>query len=187
MVTFLNISTGNTDSISDADFIDALSGDDNVSKASDIIAINGKPYRLSSFSGFGTGAGGASLLTASVRVTSAQVKNSGITPVNIIAATAGKTIIPLMSWLEMTFNSVAYATHGNLSLKFPSASKSLFYISETNFLFSTASSNCVFPIDSALAGARQFIQGEALKLSTEFGNPTAGDSDITVNVVYLLI
>lgn len=186
MVTCLNLSTGNTDSISDADFIDALCGDDNCQKAADIIAINGKPYRLSSFSGFGGGSG-PQIQTASVRVTAAQLGNAGVTNVAILAGTSGKTIYPLFAKLAMTFNSVPYASHGNLYLKFPSATKSLFYVSESAFLFSSANVNCVFPLDSPNSNSLQFIQGEGLVLGVEFGNPTAGNSDITVDIAYILV
>ena len=187
MVTFLNLSTGNTDSISDADFIDALCGDDNCQKAADIIAINGKPYRLSSFSGFGGGGSGPQIQTASVRVTAAQLANAGVATVPIVAGTAGKTIYPLFGKLGMTFNSVPYATNGSLFMKFPSATKSLFYISETVFLFSNANVNCVFPLDSPNSNSLQFIQGEGLVLGIELGNPTAGNSDITVDIAYILV
>ena len=130
---------------------------------------------------------GGGLLTTQVVIPSADVLNLGSTPYTIIPAVVGKTIVPISAVATLDYDTTPYATRGNLSLSINNATKGIFFVIETDFLFSSSNANCILPFDSPNLNSEMLVQSEPLLASVEFGNPTAGDSDLVITVIYTLI
>jgi len=127
------------------------------------------------------------IFRADVIIPSAQVLTMGTTPVEIVPSVVGKTIIPIQAVASITqFGTTPYATHGNLVLSLQGANKGLFFLPEADFLFSNTEANCIIPFDTPNANSQMLIGDQPLEASIEFGNPTAGDSDILIAVFYIL-
>ena len=128
------------------------------------------------------------IFKADTLIPSAQVLTMGATPVEIIPAVVGKTIVPILAIAAIpVFGTTPYATRGNLILSLQSATKGLFFLPEADFLFSNAITNCIIPFDTPNANSQMLIQNSALEASIELGNPTAGDSNIAISVLYTLV
>jgi len=113
---------------------------------------------------------------AEITLSSAEILALNARPKQIVAAPgAGRIIVPLQYISAMTFNSVAYATNVNLRARNPS---------ETNL------SNLIFSLDSPVSDIRivqtqlYAVANEKLEVYVSTGNPTAGNSTMTVGVYY---
>ena len=126
------------------------------------------------------------IFRADVVIPPAQVLTMGTTPVEIIPAVVNKTIVPILAIAYIDFATTPYATHGNIGLNLQGATKGLFFLPEADFLFSNSTANCIIPFDTPNANSLMLVANSPLQASIEFGNPTAGDSDIVIGVLYTL-
>ena len=113
---------------------------------------------------------------AEITLSSAEILALNTTPKQLVAAPgAGKIIVPLQYISTMTFNTVAYATNVNLRARNPS---------ETN------TSNLIFSLDSPVSDIRivqtqlYAVANEKLEVFVSTGNPTAGNSTMTIGLYY---
>lgn len=134
--------------------------------------------------------GGASaeiVYYASLTITTAQVLALNGTPLTIVAATGAGTYIEVISAsATMTFVSAAYAT--NTTLQLINAGADIPQVTNAFILPATVTKNTKF-VDgqTPTAGQTQIIANTALQVKVATGNPTTGDSDITVRVAYRII
>lgn len=121
---------------------------------------------------------------ASVDIPTAQVLTLNSAPVQIVAAPgASKYIVGVRAIFQMTYNSIAYATNTNLQLLINSAATVQF--SATGQLAVTANAfNFMTP---ATGGTISMVANEPLNVNVATGDPTAGNSDITVHVWYVIL
>lgn len=129
----------------------------------------------------------SSYLTATVTIPTASVLTLNATPITIVAAPgAGKYIEVISATAQMTFVSAAYATNTTLRLICDGASVA--QLQDTAILISTVTKNTKFKdVTSATAGQTQIIANAALEVDVATGDPTLGDSDLTVIVVYRIV
>ena len=127
---------------------------------------------------------GAVLKEASLTIASADVLQLNSTPLTIVAAQGSGTAIEVISAsFKIEFNSVAYATNTNLQL-YASGSNE---IQASNSIDQVANAFSKFEFEIGATGSVQFVENAALLVNVGGGNPTAGDSDITVYVLYRVI
>jgi len=122
---------------------------------------------------------------ASLSIATADVLTLNSIPVELVAAPgAGYAIEVINASLKMVYNSVAYATNTSVQLLVSGAAQ---YQSAFNgSVLSSASSTFNSIGKSALAGTN-VIENAALNVTVGTGDPTAGDSDIEIFVLYRLI
>jgi len=129
------------------------------------------------------------LRTTKLFIPSASVLTLNTNPITIVPAPGiGKAIEVISFAMKMTFNSVAYATNTRLEL-----------ITDTSPTFQAqfyntvlASSSSIFITTPSFYGgfvdaSGNLEENKDLMVSVQTGNPTAGDSDITVYVSYRII
>lgn len=126
---------------------------------------------------------------ASLTIPTASVLTLFATPLDIVAAPgAGYAIEVIAASGSMTYNSIAYATNGKLQLITDTATKPQTETTANGFLFGTATRIAKFPLSTPTAiGETQLIANKSLKVAVDAGNPTAGNSDIKVYVLYRII
>jgi hypothetical protein len=118
---------------------------------------------------------------AKLTIPSADVLQLNSTPQTIVAAQGAGTIIEVISAsVKMVYNSAAYATNTDLQLMTSGGNINL--ARNTEILLSTSDKIRSFAITEG-----DIIENTALVVTTRTGNPTAGDSDITVYVLYRII
>ena len=129
----------------------------------------------------------SALYSASLTIASADVLQLNSTPLTIVSAQGVGTAIEVISAsVKMVYNSVAYATNTTLELKMSGANTNLATL--TNSLAATVESHKYLNISgTGTATATQIIENADLQVSVSIGDPTAGDSDITVYVLYRVI
>jgi hypothetical protein len=121
---------------------------------------------------------------AKLTIPSADVLQLNSTPLTIVAAQGAGTAIEVLSAsLQITFNSVAYATNTNLQLYANGSSE----IQTSNSINQIADAFSKFEPEIGATGSIQFVENADLLVNVGGGNPTAGDSDITVYVLYRII
>lgn len=126
-------------------------------------------------------------------IASADVLTLSTIPVELVPAPgAGKAIQVVSASASMVYGTVPYATNGTLYLMTDAATATApqFVVSQNSFLFGTVTRAVNFiPLSvSPLAVTDlQIVDNKPLEAWVFFGNPTAGDSDITINVVYKII
>jgi hypothetical protein len=121
----------------------------------------------------------------SYNLSSPEILDSFTTPVEILAAVAGVTHVPVFVVWETTYGSVAYATNTNAVIS--AAGGSTQVIQQDGLLAFAASG---FALTQALqvgSYQTQLVKGAALEFSTLTGNPTAGDSTIKIHLFYINI
>ena len=124
--------------------------------------------------------------SASLTIASADVLTLNSTPITIVGAVAGYAIEVVSASVKINFNTSAYATHTNLLIKNSTANTDQFR--GGGVLESTVSTfKSLILTEPSGATDTQIIDNDALKVTVSGGNPTAGDSDITVFVNYRLI
>lgn len=128
---------------------------------------------------------GSSIQSTSVTIPSAEVLALNSTPKEIVPAQGtGKGIEVISALLKVDFNSVAYATNTGLILRCATATDQ----QANSDIASTLSQNVKFRItQSAGVGLTQIVANQSLEAYVDTGNPTAGDSDITVYVLYRVV
>lgn len=127
------------------------------------------------------------LQEASLTIASADVLQLNSTPLTIVAAQGAGTLIEVISAsASIDFNTTAYTTNTPLQLSL--GGDAILGQIGTNFLASTVSkTTSSFTRQSATAGQTQSLENNALIVTNSVGDPAAGDSDITVYVLYRVI
>jgi hypothetical protein len=119
--------------------------------------------------------------TATVSISSAEILNSFTTPKVLVSAPgANKVIVPTSIITKFKWNSIAYATNTTIDFKVGSIATGTL---SSAFLAATAST-------VALTNSfNNFVTGfnTDLVFQVRTGNPTAGDSAITVYITYNII
>lgn len=128
---------------------------------------------------------GSDIRSASLTILSADVLQLNSTPQTIVSAQGAGTVIDVVSaFVSIDFNSVAYATNINMTLINSTATQ------EQGVAPIDASVSQVgkFALtDVGVASDTQLIQNDALQVTVKGKDPTAGDSDITVYVLYRVV
>lgn len=121
--------------------------------------------------------GGGELKRAQVTLSSAQVLALNSTPITIVAGISGKEIQVVSASAHLKYNSATYATNTSLILECSGAAAAQceYDISGTTDVLGT------FLLRSFTSN---IVTGAALVASVDTGNPTAGNSDIVVDVLY---
>jgi len=123
--------------------------------------------------------GGGELKRAQVTLTTAQVLALNSTPIEVVAGITGKEIQVVNASMHLQYNTTAYATNTNMVLKASSAAAA--DIQARVGINETSDSLGSFDL---LSTNLNIVTGDALVVSVDGGNPTAGDSDIVVDVLY---
>jgi len=123
--------------------------------------------------------GGGELKRAQVTLTTAQVLALNSTPIEVVAGITGKEIQVVNASMHLKYNTTAYATNTNMVLKASSAAAA--DIQARVGINETTDSLGSFDLTSTNLN---IVTGDALVVSVDGGNPTAGDSDIVVDVLY---
>jgi hypothetical protein len=122
---------------------------------------------------------------ASLTIPSADVLTLNSTPIDIVPAQGVGTAIEVISAsVKIDFNTTAYATNTVIMLITDTATSQQ---SNANI---NATSNQIGKFRNTEVGSpslTQLIENKALNVFVDTGNPTAGDSDITVYVTYRVI
>jgi hypothetical protein len=120
--------------------------------------------------------------TAKLTIASADVLTLNSTPLTIVAAQGVGTAIEVISAsLNIDFNSIAYATNTTIQVKSDTGT-----VAHAQGDFLTAPFSVITKIPLSSAGGT-IIENESMKVTVQTGDPTAGDSDITVYVTYRII
>ena len=128
-----------------------------------------------------------SLLYSVTFISNTQVLQLASNPVTLIPAVGNFLIFPIQIIANIDKITVPYQTNGNLSIYFPTANKGLYYKLGSDFLFSTSHSNTNMPFDPTTINQLQYKAAEPLMLTTEFGNPTNGDGELIIAILYALV
>jgi hypothetical protein len=123
--------------------------------------------------------GGGELKRAQVTLTTAQVLALNTTPIEVVAGITGKEIQVVNASMHLKYNTTAYATNTNMVLKASSAAAA--DIQARVGINETSDSLGSFDLTSTNLN---IVTGDALVVSVDGGDPTAGDSDIVVDVLY---
>lgn len=124
--------------------------------------------------------------SASLTIASADVLTLNTKPITIIGAVSGYAIEVVSASMKIDFNTTPYATNITLTLTTSGATEP----QADNSIDATVSRTGKFRnryTSGSLATTTQMIANADLQVSVNSGNPTAGDSDITVYVNYRLI
>ena len=119
-------------------------------------------------------------------IASADVLTLNSTPLTIVGAVAGYAIEVVSASMKIDFNTTPYATNTTLTLITSGATEP----QADNSIDATVARTGRFrnrSTSGASATATQIITNADLQVSVDLGDPTAGDSDITVFVNYRLI
>ena len=124
--------------------------------------------------------------TAELTIASADVLTLNSIPLTIVSAVSGYAIEVVSASLKLDFNSAAYATNTMMTIitsgaTEPQADNSIDATVARTGRFRHRSTSGISPT------ATQMIANADLQVSVDAGNPTAGDSDVTVYVNYRLI
>ena len=124
--------------------------------------------------------------TAKLTIATADVLQLNTTPIEIVAAPgAGYAIEVISASMKMVYVSATYATNTSLELITAGATNS----QASTVIKNSASTIRRFADATTLASATatQLVENAALNVTVASGDPTAGDSDITVYVTYRII
>lgn len=123
--------------------------------------------------------GGGELKHIQITLTASQVLALNSTPITLVSGIAGKEIQVVSASAHLKYNTSTYATNTNMVLK--SASATTTDSLARGDISGTVDSLGTFNL---LSTNKNIVTGDALVASVDGGNPTAGDSDIVVDVLY---
>jgi hypothetical protein len=127
------------------------------------------------------------LQEASLPIASADVLQLNSTPLTIVAAQGAGTAIEVVSAsVKIAFGSVAYATNTTLQLISPGGA-TLVQATTSTVLAVTQNTHTGFNKTAPIASGGSIFENTELQINVFNGDPTAGDSDITVYVLYRVI
>lgn len=140
-------------------------------------------------SALGVNSGYATVYYSSITIPTASVLTLNTTPLTIVAAPgAGLAIQVVSATASMTYNTTAYATNGKLFLISLGSVIPQANITANGFLFGTVTRNVNFNLtNSALITDTQIGVNTPLLVQVDTADPTAGDSDITITVLYRIL
>ena len=124
---------------------------------------------------------------AYLAISSADVLQLNSTPLTIVAAQGAGTAIEVISAsVKIDFNTAAYATSTNILISNSSSNTDQFRAG--GVLASTVSTFKRFILTNPTGATdTQIIENDSLIIKCDSADPTAGDSDITVYVLYRVI
>ena len=125
--------------------------------------------------------------SASLTIASADVLTLNSTPITIVGAVAGYAIEVVSASVKIVFGSVAYATNTTLQLQIAGADDNVGQIGNNILLATVDQISSAYAPSNPSSGQTQVLANAALQVKVASGDPTAGDSDITVYVNYRLI
>jgi hypothetical protein len=149
-------------------------------------AVNGHVLTSDGTGNATWGASGSGVVqSATVTLSSADILSLHTTPIVLVAAQGAGTVIQLISaTYSMTFNTTPYATDTTLRIL-----NSGTVIQSDGTALSTASDyyrNSSLLTNYSVAGVNTYENGD-VTVTTPSSNPTAGDSDVTITVLYSVI
>jgi len=126
---------------------------------------------------------------ASLTIPSADVLQLNTTPLTIVPAQGVGTAIEVLSaCVSIDYGTTPYATNVGLSLRCDDGGSVEPQVISLTALNASTSSIRKLAVDSTFAAAdSQILENIPLEVYVPTGNPTAGDSDITVYVTYRVI
>ena len=130
---------------------------------------------------------GCDIQCASLVITTANVLQLNTTPLTIVSAQgAGTAIEAISAFVTIDYNSATYATNVGLQLIDSGADEP--QLISLTALNASASSRRKLGVDATFAAAdTQIIENVDLLVEVPTGDPTVGDSDIEVYVLYRVI
>ena len=129
---------------------------------------------------------GSSLQSASLVIPSAQVLALNTTPQTIVASQgAGKGIELISASVKVDYNTTAYGTTNVIILQTSGATQRQAEVSVLDATVSTVRN--FFPIEATAATDTQIIANTDLTVKAKTSDPTLGDSDIEVFVLYRVV
>jgi hypothetical protein len=123
--------------------------------------------------------GGGELKQAQVTLTAAQVLALNSTPITIVSGITGKEIQVISASAHLIYGTTPYATNVSMRLKQTSNATS-----NAQASFDISHSADKMGAFALMSTVKNIISGEDLVVSVDGGDPTAGDSDIVVDVLY---
>jgi hypothetical protein len=123
--------------------------------------------------------GGGELKRVQITLTTAQVLALNSTPITVVTGIAGKEIQVVNASFHLKYNTTAYATNTTLALRASSSTGSI--LQAEAVINGSADAIGVFGLNS---GTNNIVTGDNLVATVLTGNPTAGDSDIVVDILY---
>lgn len=123
-----------------------------------------------------------------VTIPTASVLTANTTPISLVGAPgASKYIRPIACMNTLTFNSVAYATNGQVNLRHQTATDPCMIVG-SSFLFGSVTHTSVMVENQINAVTdTQIIVNQPLLWEVNAGDPTAGDSDIICYLIYQVV
>lgn len=125
--------------------------------------------------------------SASVELTPAQVKTLNSTPITIVGAVSGYAIEVVSASVKIAFNTTAYATNTSLHLHIDGADDNVGQIGNNILLATVDQISSAYAPSNPSSGQTQVLANAALQVKSANGDPTTGDSTVTVYVNYRLI
>lgn len=127
--------------------------------------------------------------SASLTIASADVLTLNATPIQFgITVPSGYAIRILAIDGKMVYGTTPYATNGNLNIRCVGANAIQAGFTANQFLFGTVSRAVTGTLTSSSGVTdNQLIDGADIEAYVSTGDPTAGDSDIELEVLYRLI
>ena len=124
---------------------------------------------------------------AKLFIPSASVLTLNTTPVPFgITVPAGYIAVPInQPVFSLQFNTAAYAT--NTSIRIQAVGATDPFAKGTSFLAATADTLCPMSLETGAQNAEYYVDGADFEVTVATGNPTAGDSDITIYLTYMFI
>lgn len=127
------------------------------------------------------------IYSTTVTIPSANVLTSFATPVLLIpTAGAGKAIVPLRAIMTVDYGTTPYATNTSPAIYAASSNKNFFLAASS--LAASLFKPFVMGLDTAYGATdEQVMEDKGIYFKTLVGNPTAGDSDLIINIQYVII
>jgi hypothetical protein len=124
--------------------------------------------------------------TAKLTIATADVLTLNSTPLTIVAAQGVGTVIQVISAsVKIDFNTTPYAT--NIQLQIISSGSVKAQHSQNVLDASVSTVRFLAEQAATVATDTQLLENADLQVAVRTGNPTAGDSDITIYVTYRII
>lgn len=130
------------------------------------------------------------VFSTEVAIATADVLTGYASPVELVPAPgAGKIVLPLMILTTMDYNSAAYAT--NTTMRFgwddATAGTAVLYGTQASIINQTTDMTAWFlPASSSVASLTSAVN-KNFCFSVSTGNPTAGNSGLSIYTIYLII
>jgi len=124
---------------------------------------------------------------AFTEVSSAQLLAAFTTPIELLPASgsSGLAYYPLALFVIATYNSIAYATNVNFRAKFAGATDDIFSVDGV-LSFTGDIKKIIVPTNVA-SNDSNVLANAALNFYVPTGNPTAGNSTLSIGVIYVPI